>query len=187
MNHKDTRFTVIGAGHGGKAMAAHLALMGFSTTLFNRTPERVAALYERGGIDLESEQGNPRGFARLRAVTSDYAEALADAEVIMVVTPSSAHRDVAKSCAPYLKDGQIVVLNPGRTCGAIEFTQVLRDSGCTADVTVAEAGTFIYASRRWPRPGAHLPYQGGGPTSRPAGHTHLIRARGPAARLPPVH
>lgn len=146
MNDK-TRFTVIGAGHGGKAMAAHLALMGFPTTLFNRTPEHIAAIHKRGGIDLESEQGNPRGFGRLRAVTSDYAEALADAGVIMVVTPSSAHRDVARGCAPHLKDGQIVVLNPGRTCGAIEFVKVLRDNGCTADVTVAEAGTFIYASR----------------------------------------
>ena len=65
----------------------------------------------------------------------------------MVVTPSSAHADVAAACAAHLSDGQIVVLNPGRTCGAIEFTKVLRDNGCTADVTVAETGTFIYASR----------------------------------------
>ena len=37
-------YTVIGAGHGGKAMAAHLALMGFQVTLFNRNPEHVVAL-----------------------------------------------------------------------------------------------------------------------------------------------
>ncbi len=43
----------------------------------------------------------------------------------MVVTPSSAHRDVAAGLASYLQDGQIVVLNPGRTCGAIEFAKVL--------------------------------------------------------------
>ena len=35
----ETRYVVIGAGHGGKAMAAHLALMGFPVTLYNRTPE----------------------------------------------------------------------------------------------------------------------------------------------------
>jgi opine dehydrogenase len=46
-----------------------------------------------------------------------------------------------------LTDGQILVLHPGRTCGAIEFTKIIRDNGCTADVTVAEAETFIYASR----------------------------------------
>ena len=147
MMHTNTRYTVIGSGHGGRAMAAHLALMGFHTTLFNRTPERVAAIRLRGGIDLERNDGLPGGFGPLARVTSDYAEALADADIIMVVTPSSAHRDVAQGCAPHLRDGQIVVLNPGRTCGAIEFVKVLRDQGCRADVTVAEAGTFIYASR----------------------------------------
>ena len=65
----------------------------------------------------------------------------------MVVVPSSAHADVAKLCAPYLTDGQIVILHPGRTCGAIEFSKVIRDNGCTADVTIAETETFIYASR----------------------------------------
>jgi opine dehydrogenase len=35
----------------------------------------------------------------------------------------------------------------GRTCGALEFSKVMRDNGCKADVTVAEAETFIYASR----------------------------------------
>jgi opine dehydrogenase len=142
-----TRYTVIGAGHGGKAMAAHLSIMGFVTTLFNRTPDRVAAIVKRGGLDLECNDGGPCGFARLEGVTSDYGQAVAGADIVMVVTPSSAHREVASGCARFLQDGQILVLNPGRTCGAIEFAKVLRDSGCRADVTIAEAGTFIYASR----------------------------------------
>ena len=140
-------YTVIGAGHGGKAMAAHLALMGFRVTLFNRTPERVAAIKARRGIDLESYEGGPRGFGRLALVTSDMREALAEAEVVHVVVPSSAHAEVAKAAAPHLCDGQIVVLHPGRTLGAIEFDKMLRDQGCKAEVIVAEAGTFIYASR----------------------------------------
>src|SRR5512139_4020668 len=84
-------YTVIGAGHGGKAMAAHLALMGFRVTLFNRTPERVAAIKARRGIDLESYDGGPRGFSRLALVTSDMGEALASPEMVHVVVPSSAH------------------------------------------------------------------------------------------------
>ncbi len=141
-----TRFTVIGAGHGGKAMAAHLALMGFPTTLYNRTPDHIAAIKELGGIDLDYELG-PRGFGKLACVTSNIQEAVEKADMIMVVVPSSAHAEVAKSCAPYLKDGQILLLHPGRTCGAIEVAKVLRDNNCNCDVTVAEAETFIYASR----------------------------------------
>jgi len=45
-----------------------------------------------------------------------------------------------------LRDRQIVGLNPGRTCRAIEFAKMLRDRSCQADVTIAEAETFIYGS-----------------------------------------
>ena len=140
-------YTVIGAGHGGKAMAAHLALMGVKVTLYNRTFDHIAALKARHGIDLESPEGGPHGFAQLFQATSNMEEALKDAQVIMVVVPSSAHGDIAKATAPYLRAGQIIILHPGRTCGAIEFRKVLDDQGCTTDVTIAEAETFIYASR----------------------------------------
>ncbi len=53
------KYAVIGAGHGGKAMAAHLALMGFTVNLFNRTPEHVEVIKKRGGIELESTEGGP--------------------------------------------------------------------------------------------------------------------------------
>ena len=142
-----TRYTVIGAGPGGKAMAAHLALMGCEVTLYNRTAEHIAITKERGGIELESYEGGPRGFAKLELVTSELSVALAHAEVIMVVGPSSAHADIARVAAPHLRDGQILVLHPGRTCGAIEFVKILRDQDCQADITVAEAETFIYTSR----------------------------------------
>ena len=142
-----THYTVIGAGHGGKAMAAHLGLLGFPTTLYNRTADHIYAIKELQGLDLESYDNGPRGFARLACVTSNIAQALEKAEMIMVVVPSSAHADIARSCAPHLKDGQTVILHPGRTCGALEFAKVLRDNNCQADVTIAEAETFIYASR----------------------------------------
>jgi len=138
---------VIGAGHGGKAMAAHLGLMGFKTNLYNRTPDHISFIKELGGIDLESQESGTRGFGKLNLVTSNMEEALEGVQMIMVVVPSSAHADIAKTCAPYLKDGQVLVLHPGRTCGALEFRKVLADEHCTADVTIAEAETFIYASR----------------------------------------
>jgi len=141
------KYAVIGAGHGGKAMAAHLALMGFSVNLFNRTAEHVEVIKKRGGIELDSPTGGPHGFGELALVTSNIAEAIKQVEVIMVVVPSSAHADIAKAIASDLKSGQIIVLHPGRTCGALEFVKVIHDNGCKADVTVAEAETFIYASR----------------------------------------
>jgi opine dehydrogenase len=143
---KTTRFTVIGAGHGGKAMAADLAVRGFAVNLYNRTPERVNEIALRREIEVEYEDGT-RSLGRLAVVTSKMAEALEGADVIMVVLPASGHRDVAYLCAPHLRDGQIVVLNPGRTGGALEFRRILNHQGCSADAIVAEAGTFVFASR----------------------------------------
>ncbi|MBN1440102.1 MAG: NAD/NADP octopine/nopaline dehydrogenase family protein [Anaerolineales bacterium] len=128
-------------------MAAHLSLMGCRVALFNRTEDHISVLKQRGGIELEAPEGIQHGFAKLARITADFGEALKGAQVIMVVVPSSAHVDVAAGMAPHLKSGQIIILHPGRTCGAIEFAKVLRDQGCRAEVTIAEAETFIYASR----------------------------------------
>src|SRR5512145_1781315 len=121
------KYVVIGAGHGGKAMAAHLALMGMQVNLYNRTFDHIDVIKKRGGVELEGSEGGPRGFGKLHVVTSDMCEALQGTQMIMVVVPSSAHIDIAKAAAPHLKSGQTVILHPGRTCGALEFAKVLRD------------------------------------------------------------
>ena len=55
-------FTVIGAGHGGKAMAAHLALMGFPTTLYNRTMDHIAAIKQ---LKVSASRVQKKAFAAL--------------------------------------------------------------------------------------------------------------------------
>jgi len=110
------------------------------------TADHINEIILRGEIGLERENGTHH-MGRLTFATSDIAKALNGANVIMVVVPASGHGDVARLCAPHLCDGQIVVLNPGRTGGALEFRQILNKQGCSANVIVAETGTFIFASR----------------------------------------
>ncbi|HHV62084.1 MAG TPA: NAD(P)-binding domain-containing protein [Firmicutes bacterium] len=143
---KDGRpnFAVLGAGHGGQAMAAHLAMMGFRVALFNRTYHRIEPIIVRGGIELD---GIIQGFGSPAIVTSNIGEAIADADVLMVAVPACAHEHIAELCAPHLRDGQVILLNPGRTGGALEFSRVIYERGVDADVTIGEAQTFIYASR----------------------------------------
>ncbi len=144
-----TKFAVLGAGHGGTAMAGHLSLMGFDASLYNRGEQRLSAIRSAGGVDIQSEalETLPRGFASIDVVTTDPAEAIAGRKVLMVVVPATAHRFIAEQIAPHLVDGQIIVLNPGRTGGALEVLKIIRDSGCRGDIVVAEAQTFLYASR----------------------------------------
>jgi opine dehydrogenase len=142
----EERITVMGAGNGGKAMAAHLAIMGAKVTLFNRTWKNIEAIKERGGITLESE-GTFQDFGKISLITSDIEEAVNSSRIIMVVVPAFAHAEIAKRISPFLQNDQIIVLNPGRTFGAFEFRKILSENGCSATITVAETQTFIYASR----------------------------------------
>ena len=144
------RYCVAGAGHGGLAMAAHLSLMGFEVHLYNRSPERLKPIQMGDGIELLTPDLDdmPHGKAHVSLATSDMREALEGVDIAMVCVPAMGHRFIAEQCAPHLVDGQIVVLNPGRTGGALEFKATLDESGCQADVTVAEAQTFLYASRK---------------------------------------
>ena len=80
-------------------------------------------------------------------VTSDIEIAVKNSQLIMLVVPAFAHAELAGKMSPFLEDGQIIVLNPGRTFGALEFRKVLIESDCVANVVVAEAQTFLYASR----------------------------------------
>ncbi|MBN1202427.1 MAG: NAD/NADP octopine/nopaline dehydrogenase family protein [Anaerolineae bacterium] len=146
MLDSELQITVVGAGHGGKAMAADLAVHGYAVRLYNRSYHNIETIAARGGIEVTLEDGQ-QCFGSLDTVTSDMACALDGAHLVMVVLPASGHRDVALACAPHLQDGQIVVLNPGRTGGALEFRNTLQEIGCTANVIVAEAETFIFASR----------------------------------------
>jgi opine dehydrogenase len=143
------RFCVLGAGNGGMAMAGHLALKGFSVNLYNRTPERLRTMQHAGGIQVVSHDGEemPHGRGRLQVITANIAEALENVDILMVTVPATGHAFIAEQCAPHLRSGQVVVLHPGRTGGALEFQHILRQKKVKADVIIAEAQTFLYASR----------------------------------------
>ena len=138
------KYAVIGAGCGGQGIAAYLAANGFDTTLYNRSPNRINPIKDKGYIELVGEL---KGSGELSYIGTDMGQALEGRDVIMVVTTATGHKEIAKSMAPYLKDDQIILLNPGRTCGALEVDYTLKKNGCTADVVVAEANTLIYAVR----------------------------------------
>jgi opine dehydrogenase len=125
-------------------MAGHLALKGFTVRLYNKFEEEIVHMREQGGVTVE---GAFEGFGQLDLVTTDIASALDGARAILAVVPAFAHRFIAEVCAPHLQDEQVVILNPGRTGGALEFANVLRERGVTAQVKVAEAQTLIYACR----------------------------------------
>jgi len=141
---KDVKFCVLGAGHGGLAMAGHLAMMGFKVNLYNRGRKKIRPVSERKGIKIE---GEIKGFGKIELASSNIKECLAGVDILMVVVPANGHRFIAQTCAPYLKENQVVILNPGRTGGALEFFHTLKEHGLKKFPFIAETQTFLYASR----------------------------------------
>ncbi len=138
------KIAIIGAGNGGQTFAGYLSMAGYETSLYDIDIGKMDALKKIGGIKLE---GRLQGYGIIDCITTDIAEAVNGAEIIMVTTVANAHRAVARSLAPCLVDGQVIVLNPGRTCGALVFKQTLAEAGCKVRIYIGEAQTLVYATR----------------------------------------
>ncbi|NIO48366.1 MAG: NADP transhydrogenase subunit alpha [Candidatus Aminicenantes bacterium] len=141
---KDLKFCVLGAGHGGLAMAGHLAINGFKVNLYNRGRNKIRPVIHRKGIKVE---GEVKGFGKIELASTNIQECIKSVDVLMIVVPANGHRFMAEACAPYLKENQVVILNPGRTGGALEFYNVLKQKNLKRFPFIAEAQTFLYASR----------------------------------------
>lgn len=135
---------IIGAGNGGQAMAGHFSAMGYQVRVYDRNEQRVKELNLTKRLNLT---GALELSGQIEFASTDLAQVIAGAELIMVTTTATAHREIASKLASALVDNQIIVLNPGRTCGALEFRNTLQESGLNKRVYVAEAQTLVYACR----------------------------------------
>jgi len=77
---------VIGAGNVGCALAADLGLRGVKVRLFNRSPGRLAAIRDAGGISVT---GETEGLAAPVLLTGSLEEAIDGAEVVAVTVPTA--------------------------------------------------------------------------------------------------
>lgn len=138
------KISVIGAGNGGQAIAGYLAYLGYKISLYDIDIPKINELKQFGGIQLS---GRINSFGKIDCITTDIEEAIHGAEIIMVTTVANAHHAVAQSMAAYIEDGQVIILNPGRTCGALVFKQTLEKCGCSKRYYLGEAQTLVYACR----------------------------------------
>lgn len=130
------KITVIGAGSTGHAVAGVMSMRGFQVTLHDdeRFSEELNAVKELGFIQL---RGKIRGVGVPAKVTTDPQEAIRGAEAIFVHVPADRHEEIARRIAPYLEDGQHILIIPGNL-GSFIFRKVFRQMGVTADVTLTE-------------------------------------------------
>jgi opine dehydrogenase len=140
------RIAVLGGGNGSFAAAADFALQGHEVRLWRRDAGLVAA-QRAAGSRIQVKDSKGRHDVRLALVTTDIADALREAELILCPAPAFAQMDIAGTVAPHLRDGQVVFLPPA-TFGTMIFANAARDSGNRAAAAFAETGTLPWLTRK---------------------------------------
>lgn len=136
-------FAIIGAGSIGLATAADLGRRNYSQIrLYDRDAARIAPLVTGQTVKYDGVLG--RGDVPVSMVTDSPATVVSGADIVMVSTTADAHGQVAQDLAPFLTDGQVVVLHQGYVAGALHFRQRLHQAGCTAQIQIAESINALY-------------------------------------------
>jgi len=134
-----TTVAIIGAGIGGVYLVAELGLAGHRLRLHDLDDARLAAIRAHGGVEVEGH-----GLAVVEHATSDLAQAVDGAEVIIVVTGGNAQETVARSLAPLLCERQIILLIQGNTGGSLVVRRALGRS----EIDVAEMDNYPFSNWR---------------------------------------
>jgi hypothetical protein len=143
-----SRIAVLGGGADARLIAALSLAEGCDVTLFSAYGKELEMLRSSSGIALRG--AGPLGSYQVDsgassvALTAELDAAVADAEAIFLTGPIHKQRTYAMVLADHLSDGQVLVLAPGRSLGAVETAWMLRLGGCTADVTLVETQGLPY-------------------------------------------
>ncbi len=141
-----TQVTVLGGGNTSFSVAANLALAGRGVLLWEHPAfaDAIAPIRESRTIHLDGAARS--GAARLAAVTTDPAEALAWSDVLLCPVPSYAHDPFLDQLLPHLRPGHLLALLPGNL-GTLAVARRLREAGIEG-VVLAEADTAPCVCRK---------------------------------------
>jgi opine dehydrogenase len=140
------RVAVLGAGNGGIASAFDFAQHGHEVALYAQPAfgENVVAVDAAGGI---SSSGELEGFAPVRYAGHDAGEALAGAELLLLVGPAYATEALAAAAGPHLTEDMAVLVCPGSCAGAMAFKRTVGLELDDSRHVVGETSTLPYAVR----------------------------------------
>ena len=139
------KITVLGGGHGCYAAAVALTDQGHEVFFWRRNEAAFTEFLKTKTLTLLDEQGERE--VNIAHAGCDLELAVKDAQLIVIPLPATSHVELATQLAPCLQDGQVVYLPPG-SFGSYIFAKALKDSGNTANVSFAEAGTLPYLTRK---------------------------------------
>ena len=135
--------TIIGAGNVGQAIAGHMTLDGHEVRLYSPWDSEFDPITAQGGLKLS---GDVEGLAVPHLMTSDLAQAVAGAEVIIVAVPAFAHNGVSERLAPVVEPDQLVLFQPSALGSGLELAKSFADQG-REPCLIGETATSLYTCR----------------------------------------
>jgi opine dehydrogenase len=150
---KEKPIAVLGAGAVGKAISADCALAGSDVRLCDLEPFATDTLFnvEENGVEFYGQQLNRYGFkrsgtAKYDKVTTDVAEAVEGAGIVIVTTPAIGHKPFFEKLIPALEDGMVIHIYPDNY-GSLVLRKMMREAGCDKDVIVGGWSSSPYGCR----------------------------------------
>jgi opine dehydrogenase len=145
---------ILGGGATGQTQAADFALAGYKVRLYD-LPEfasrSLGEVLEIRKIELGGVQSNLRNFRRagvaeIDVVTTDIAEALKGAGLVIVTIPGFGHEVFFERMIPHLEDGQTIGIFPDNF-GSLVLKEMMREKGCDVDVVIGGWHSEPYGTR----------------------------------------
>ena len=142
------KITIIGCGNSGCAHAFKLSENGHLVTLLKTShamhDENFDVIQRNGGVyAIDHTNNNRKSFQKVSLVTRNVQTALYNSEVIMVMTQSLNHENIAKLIAPFIPNSlQLLIVIPGNL-GSLYFRQFISNKS----VIIAEGESTPYDAR----------------------------------------
>ncbi len=159
----DKPIAVLGAGAVGKAISADCALAGADVRLCDLKPFADDTLFgvEENGVEFYGQQLNLYGFKRSGTayydlVTTDVAEAVAGAGIVIITTPAAGHKPFFEKLIPALEDGMVIHVFPDNY-GSLVLRRMMREANCNKDVIIGGWSSSPYGCRVDIKGGVTLP------------------------------
>jgi opine dehydrogenase len=128
--------------------AADMGAQGYEVALFSREPGKLTEVRAKGGIDVLDIQSRPTGvFGRVALATSDIAEALEGAQLVLNPVPYFVCEEYARLAVPHLQEGQ-AVLCLGKGGASLTWAKVLRELAIQRKVYLADCNTLPYGASK---------------------------------------
>lgn len=150
---KDLPVAILGGGAVGKAVGADCVLGGNKVRICDLDPfaSTTLANVDRTGITLKGNETNKYAFKRsgtahFDMITTDIAQCVKGAKLVIVAVPSIAHDTFFEKLVPALEDGMIIHIIPDNY-GSLKLRKKMREMGCDKRVIIGGWSSAPYGAR----------------------------------------